>query len=108
MVLLRVSTGLCTQGAALPEESAEQTKRCSTHLQGNLDQRKCGDSGVLLCAHMELSILERVGSKQNAAVSVCRTSLSRERAEIVGCCYMHQCGLRKTLQYAHTGLPVAE
>lgn len=108
MVLLRVSTGLCTQGAALPEESAEQTKRCSTHLQGNLDQRKCGDSGVLLCAHMELSILERVGSKQNAAVSVCRTSRSRERAEIVGCCYMHQCGLRKILQYAHTGLPVVE
>lgn len=43
---------------------------------------------------MGLSLLERVGSRQNATVPAGRTAWSRENAQIVG-----------ALLYAQTGLP---
>lgn len=101
-----------TRGS-LPEESGKPTECCSTGLQGCLVQRKCKDSGVLLCTHMGLSLLERVGSEQNAVVPARRTAQYRETMEIVGHCYTRKCGCAAqgtcgvggTLRCSHTWLP---
>ena len=100
--LLCVLTGPHTQGAPLPRQSAEPTEHCSTHVQGCSVQGQCGDSGVLLCAHVGLPLPERAGSWQNTAVACTQHCLvhTHQWGRPTG----RKCGLRETLWYPHTRL----
>lgn len=96
----------CAHETTPPGESEESGKCCSICMQGCPLQRKCEDSGALLCTHVELPYSERVQSYQSvwclhtglphldAKLANCGGAFMQgcppgENAEIVGHCDAH-------------------